>query len=79
MFKQLDIVRIKTTKRISWVSKPDSMDLKTMNPNGDWSVAGVVGSDLIICRSPVTVRIPCEDVLKIADYNIFKENKDGKE
>lgn len=79
MFKQFDIVRLKTTKRVTWKSSPPNSNI---DPNGNWSMIGSIGTELILCKEGSIIRIPFEDVEKIADYNIirlFKENKDGKE
>jgi len=78
MFKQFDIVQLKTTKRVTWKSSPPDSDV---NPNGDWSVIGSLGVELILCKEGSIIRIPFEDVEKIADYNInkfFEEKKDGE-
>lgn len=79
MFRQFDIVRLKTTKRVIWKSSPPGSDI---NPNGEWSVIGSLGVELVLCKEGSIIRIPFEDVEKIADYRIekfFEEKKDGKE
>ena len=78
MFKQFDIVQLKTTKRVVWKSSPPDSDI---NPKGDWSVIGSIGVELVLCKEGSIIRIPLEDVEKIADYNInkfFEENKNGE-
>ena len=78
MFKQLDMVRLKTTKRVTWKSSPPDSNI---DPHGDWSVIGALGVELVLCKEGAIIRIPFEDVEKVADYNIeklFEENKDGK-
>lgn len=78
MFKQFDIVRLKTTKRVTWKSSPPGSNI---DPHGNWSVVGCLGVDLILCKDGSIIRIPFEDVEKIADYNVeklFEENRDGE-
>ena len=78
MFKQFDIVKLKTTKRVLWKSSPPNSDIK---PDGNWSVIGSLGVELVLCKDGSIIRIPYEDVEKVADYDInkfFEENKDGK-
>jgi len=78
MFKQFDIVKIKTTQRVIWKSSPPNNDV---DPHGEWSVIGSIGIELVLCKDGSIIRIPYEDVEKIADYNInkfFEENKNGK-
>ena len=78
MFKQLDIVTLKTTKRVTWRSNPPDSDV---DPHGKWSVVGAIGIELILCKDGAIIKIPFEDVEKVADYDInkfFEENKDGK-
>ena len=78
MFKQFDIVKLKTTKRVMWKSSPPDSDI---TPHGEWSVIGCIGIELLLCKDGSVIRIPFEDVEKVADYNInkfFEENKNGK-
>lgn len=72
MFKQFDIVRIKTTKNVTWISLPPGKQVKDIDPNGYWSVVGSIGIYLIICKESTLVRIPYDDVEKVASYNIDK-------
>lgn len=79
MFKQFDMIRIKTTKNVTWMSKPEGMG--NVDPNGKWSVVGSLGIYLLVCRNSVLVKIPFDDVEKIANYDItklFEENNDGQ-
>jgi len=78
MFKQFDIVSIKTSKNVPWMSKPKGSEI---NPHGKWSVVGSQGVFLILCKEGVLIKIPFTDVEKLADYNIeklFEEIKNGK-
>jgi hypothetical protein len=79
MFKQFDIVRLKTTKRITWMSGPGNKP----SPHGEWSVVGVVGIELLLCKTNTLIKVPYEDVIKIGTYRVekffeSKEKKDGK-
>lgn len=78
MFKQFDIVRLKTTQRVTWKSSPPGSNI---SPDGEWSVVGSIGIELVLCKDGSIIRIPFEDVEKIADYKIekfFEENKNGQ-
>lgn len=67
MLKQFDIVRIKTTKRIRYLSSPSN---NIATPHGNWSIVGFVGQDAIISKEKTLVRVPLSDIEKIASYNI---------
>ena len=67
MFKQFDIVRLNTTKNIHWLSGPKG---ETISPQGDWSVTGVMGIYLILCKDSTVILAPPSDVIKIANYDI---------
>jgi len=78
MFKQFDIVKLKTTKRVMWKSSPPGSDI---TPHGNWSVICLIGIELVLCKDGSIIRIPFEDVEKVADYNInkfFEEKNDGE-
>jgi hypothetical protein len=80
MFKQFDIVRLKTTKRIRWMSGSGNKP----SPHGEWSVVGSIGVFLILCKDYTLIKVPFEDVVKVGNYRLeklfeAKEKKDGKE
>jgi len=66
MLKQLDIVHIVTTRNVRYVSGPPGA---IPDPNINWTVAGNIGTDLLLSGNGVVIRIPVSDVKKIADYN----------
>lgn len=83
MLKQFDIVRIVSTKNIKFLSGPPG---RAAIPDGDWSVVGIVGYDVIIAKDETIVRAPLPAIKLIASYNPqdyinrkLKEHKDGKE
>jgi len=78
MLKQLDIVHIVTTKNVRYVSGPPGA---IPNPNQNWTVAGNIGTDLLLTAGGVVTRVPVSDVRKIADYNpeALLGEKDGQE
>lgn len=78
MYKQFDIVRIKTTKRVHWMSGPPG---ESIDPQGNWSVVGALGVMLVLCKDQTIIVIPFEDVTKVADYRIeklFEESSNGQ-
>lgn len=66
---RFDQVQIITTKNVTYVSAPPS---SAVIPTGIWSVAGIVGHDLLIVQNEVTVRIPTRDVKVIERYSVQK-------
>lgn len=82
--RRFDIVQIKTTKNINFVS---GLKGKIPSPHGNWSIVGFIGTDAIISRDSTTVRVPIQDVRIIAKLNTEslirelgdKRGKKGKE
>ncbi len=81
MLKQFDIVRIISTKSIRFLSGPPG---RAAVPDGDWSVVGIVGYDIIIAKDETIVRAPLSAIKLIASYDPqdyinqkLKEHKDG--
>jgi hypothetical protein len=68
-FNRFDQVQIRTSRNVKYLS---ALPGTNISPKGVWSVIGVVAdSELMITKDNVIVRIPCSDVLKVADYNLF--------
>jgi len=65
MFAKFDVVMIKTTKNVKYIS----VDPKLVSPKGYWTVSNIVENDLMITKNSVVIRIPQEDVLKAVDIN----------
>lgn len=61
---RFDQVLILTTKNVSYVSYEEERP----EPIGLWTVTGIVGTDLLISRGDVLIRIPSKDVVKKVDY-----------
>jgi len=78
MFNQFDIVRLKTVENVKFLSAPAGSKI---SPKGEWSIVGVVGTELLLSKDSAIIKIPYNDVVKIADYNInsLKELKNGEE
>lgn len=70
MFKQYDIIQIRTTKRIRYLSAPPGM---ATDPHGNWSIVGFIKSDIIAAKENTLVRVPISDVTKVASLssNLF--------
>jgi len=67
-FKQLDQVTLITTRNVSYLSAKPGTEL---SPHGIWSVAGsVAGSDLILVKNGIVIRIPASDVLKSKENDL---------
>ena len=67
MIKRFDIIRLKTTKNIKWLSGPAG---RPADPRGNWSVvAGVANTDILLISKDETIaQVPESDVIKVADY-----------
>jgi hypothetical protein len=61
-----DQVELYTTKNVTYVSAPPGTKL---SPHGEWSVSAAIGSDLLVVRNSVIVRIPASDVLLVRKHN----------
>jgi len=78
LLKQFDIVKILSVKGIRFLSGPQG---KATDPNGLWSVVGIIGTDVVIAKDETIVRAPLSAVSKVASYeSITKmlEKKHGK-
>lgn len=76
--KQFDIVQLKTTKHIRYLSTPSDV---TPDPHGAWSVVGNLGRDLLVCKGPILCRVPVADVLVVGESPVdtISEKINGKE
>lgn len=61
--RSFDIVQIKTTKRVRFMSGPQG---RAPSPHGNWSIVGFVEADAIIAKDNTIVRIPVEDLQPVA-------------
>jgi hypothetical protein len=64
---RFDQVRLLSTKNIKYLSAPPGTKI---DPHGTWSVAAVVGDELLLVKNNVVVKVPVPDVLRIASYDI---------
>jgi hypothetical protein len=76
--KQLDTVYITSTERVKYLSSPKD----DVSPKGLWSVAAIIGQDVLITRNQIVVLIPIADVLKAVDSHLdiiidFLKGKDN--
>ena len=69
MIKRLDIVKIRSIKRVTWVSGPAA---RPAGPKGNWSVMGNIGQILLLAKDETIIQIPVEDVIKVAAYDLNK-------
>jgi len=67
VLKHRDIVQIITTKKIRYVSGPPG---QATNPNGNWTIVGFSGVEAIIAKESTLVKVPIQDIRKIASFNI---------
>lgn len=77
MYKQFDIVSLKTTKNIRFLSGPRN---NPATPDGRWSVVGVVGQQLMLAKDHTIILVSPDDVVKVAVYNInaIRRMSDGQ-
>jgi hypothetical protein len=69
MFNQYDIVRLRTVDRVKFVSGPKGM---AATPQGEWIMLGAVDGDLVLTKDETVIRIPVQDVVKVASYDVAK-------
>lgn len=67
IYKRFDLVQIVCADNISYINSPI---IGRTPANGIWQVSAVLGSNLLIIKDNITVRIPAHDVLKVYDYSI---------
>ena len=57
--RQFDNIKLRTTTNIKYVSAPPG----TMpSPQGIWSVVGIIGKELLICKESALCKVPVSDV-----------------
>lgn len=69
MIKRFDLVQLRSTSRVVYLSGPPS---RVTSPHGNWIVtAGVAGTNLLMCcKEGTTIQIPVEDVVRVAEYDL---------
>ena len=67
LFKQCDAVTINTTKNVKWLSAPPG---NATDPNGIWSVIGIVTDKLMLAKERTVICIPYSDVKLVASYDL---------
>lgn len=75
MWNQFDIVQIVSTKKIRYVSGPKN---RAALPDGNWSIVGFKGIEVMIAKHNTIVLVPIADIKKIASYDLrhlFKQLK----
>lgn len=65
--KQLDIVYITSTAKVKYLSAPKDREV---TPKGLWTVAAIIGDDVLITKDKTVVLIPSSDVLKAMDNHV---------
>ena len=66
-FRQFDIIQLITTKNIRYLSGPQG---KPANPNGNWSVIGLVEADIVAAKDSTVIRVPISDIRHVGSYDI---------
>lgn len=66
MWNQFDIVRIVSTQRVQYLSAPSG---DVVSPHGNWSIVGFMGGDAVLAKDQALIRIPINDVKKVAIYD----------
>ncbi len=61
---QFDLVRIRTTRNVSYYSSPTGQ-----TPHGEWTVIVAVGQTLLLHKADAVVRIPAGDVELLAVHD----------
>ena len=65
MYKQFDLVTLKTTINVKYLSsEPDIVS----NPKSMWLVVGFVGQDALLNSGTTLIRIPITDIVLYAEY-----------
>ena len=68
MIKRFDLVTIKTTRNITFLSGPAT---RPADPRGNWVVyAGTDDGEIILARKETIIRIPAADVVRVAEYGL---------
>lgn len=68
MIQRFDIVMIKTTKNVKWLSGPAG---RPSMPKGNWIVVAIGRKNqILIAKDETMVQIPVSDVEKIGGYSI---------
>jgi len=70
-YRQLDQVRLKTTRRVDYLSAPSGAET---NPEGVWTVSAVFGEELLLTRQMTVIKIPANDVELVSRYDISSLN-----
>jgi hypothetical protein len=66
LLQQFDQVHITTTKRVSYLSDKQG---NAPSPHGVWHVVGFVDGEALLSKNTALIRIPINDVKKVAEYN----------
>lgn len=67
MIKQFDIVKLKTTKNVRYISSPNNNPTK---PTGNWSVIGFIGNEILLSKDLTIIKVLINDVIKVANYKL---------
>lgn len=68
MIKRFDLVKLRTTENVHWMSGPAGRPASTQSI---WSVvAGVEGDKLMLSSDQTLIIIPVVDVIKVGDYDL---------
>ena len=65
-YRQFDVVRLIHTRRIKYLSGPSE---RATAPKGEWSIVGFVERDAVLAKQSTIIRVPVEDIERIAEYD----------
>jgi hypothetical protein len=68
-YNRFDQVKLLTSRNVMYLSAPPGTNITT---DGVWQVAGVVGDNLLLVKTNITIKIPASDVFKTIEYDIRK-------
>jgi hypothetical protein len=67
MLRQFDVVQLTKVDNVKYLSGPKG---RSATPKGNWTVIGFIENDVVIERDNTVVRMPANDVVRIAAYDI---------
>lgn len=65
-YRQFDVVRLIHTRGVKYLSGPSE---RATAPKGEWSIVGFVERDAVLAKQSTIIRVPVEDIERIAEYD----------
>jgi hypothetical protein len=70
MIKRFDIVVLKTTENVKWMSGPAG---RPALPKGHWIVTALgQKNQAILAKDETLIQIPIDDIIKVSEYDLGK-------